>query len=196
MGLLSLERCHLDFFFFMNLKEIIRILLLSNPALHCHTCLKLVSDISILTCSTSVTWLDTQRQYGSLRVIIATDTPQVIGRDETVKQRSGWYPPEGIDVTKLNLTVKCAECDTTLPRCNNVTSPCLYNISEDPCEYNNIASQYPPVVDELMAELMHFASQAQPPRNCPNYKWADPVYHGGAWTPYIKLNDTKHDRLC
>ena len=113
-----------------------------------------------------------------------------------VLSRSDWYKPEGIDVDKVNFTVKCGERNSTLPPCNNHTSPCLYDLDTDPCEYNNIAQLYPDMVKTLYAELMEFAGAAQPPRNCPDYKWADPVYHGGAWTPYIKLNDTKHDRMC
>lgn len=113
-----------------------------------------------------------------------------------VLSRSTWYKPEGIDVDKVNFTVKCAVRDNSLPPCNNHTSPCLYDLDTDPCEYNNVAAKYPDIVKSLFGELMDFAKAAQPPRNCPDYKWSYPEYHGGMWTPYIKLNDTKHDRMC
>lgn len=114
----------------------------------------------------------------------------------TALSRSGWYKPEGIDVNKVNFTVKCAKMDHSLPPCNKLTSPCLYDLDSDPCEYNNIAHKFPQIVKDLHTELLEFAGAAQPPRNCPDYKWADPIYHDGNWTPYIKLNDTKHDRMC
>ena len=121
---------------------------------------------------------------------------QVLGYDDIVLNRSTWYKPEGIDVDKVNFTVKCAKRNDSLPPCTNQTSPCLFDLEADPCEYNNIALDQPTLVKSLLAELMQFAKAAQPPRNCPGYKWANPIYHGGAWVPYIQLNDTKHDRMC
>ena len=69
-----------------------------------------------------------------------------------------WYKPEGINMTKLtNLTVTCAKRQHTLPECTKHTSPCLFNIKEDPCEFNNIAKQHPELVNNMVKRLHQFA---------------------------------------
>ena len=71
---------------------------------------------------------------------------------------SDWYKPEGINMTKLtNLTVTCAKRQHTLPECTKHTSPCLFNIKEDPCEFNNIAKQHPELVNSMVKRLHQFA---------------------------------------
>ena len=69
-----------------------------------------------------------------------------------------WYKPEGINMKKLtNLTVTCAKRQHTLPECTKHTSPCLFNIKEDPCEFNNIAKQHPELVNRMVKRLHQFA---------------------------------------
>ena len=83
---------------------------------------------------------------------------QTIGPESSyTKSYGGWYKPESINVTGLDLTVKCAERNDSLPACNETTSPCLFNVIEDPCEYNNIAHQYPQLVKSMMKKMLNFA---------------------------------------
>lgn len=46
-----------------------------------------------------------------------------------------------------DLEVKCAVPPPSTPTCNAKEEPCLYDIISDPCEYYNIAAQFPEVSD-------------------------------------------------
>lgn len=84
----------------------------------------------------------------------------MIGRENSyTKQYDGWYKPESINVTTLNLTVTCAERNESSANCTEATSPCLFNVIEDPCEFNNIAEDNPTLVKTMMVRLLEFASK-------------------------------------
>jgi len=86
--------------------------------------------------------------------------PQVIGRKRSLTAEwDGWYKPESASASELDVTVKCAKKDDSLPACNATTSPCLYHVTADPCEYNNIAAGNPSIVKNLYATMMAFADQ-------------------------------------
>ena len=85
---------------------------------------------------------------------------QLIGPDDGFTHRwADWYKPESADVSKMNLTVKCADRIPGLPKCNMTTSPCLFNVVKDPCEFNNIAKDNPKLVKAMQAKLLDFASR-------------------------------------
>ncbi|GAB6025102.1 hypothetical protein CHUAL_010534 [Chamberlinius hualienensis] len=65
-----------------------------------------------------------------------------------------------------------------------ISSPCLYNIRDDPCEYYNIADEQPEVVTQLMDRLDWYRSTAVPQLNKPNDPEANPKYHGYVWVPW------------
>ncbi|XP_067935377.1 arylsulfatase B-like [Watersipora subatra] len=112
----------------------------------------------------------------------------LIGKEKSfTKQWPDWYKPESANVSALNLTIKCGVQDLSLPDCTEATSPCLYNIAQDPCEFNNIASKHPTIVGSMVGRLMEIARKSQAPRNCPVDKWSAPTYHGDVWVPWIKL---------
>ena len=70
--------------------------------------------------------------------------------------------------------------------CNITRKPCLFNITADPCEYHNLASRMPEVVQELYAMVKELNSSSVPPRNKGFDPSADPKYFGGVWTPWLK----------
>lgn len=85
---------------------------------------------------------------------------QAIGaKDYYTSNWPDWYKPESADVSKMNLTVKCADRDPSLPDCTLKTSPCLYNVIDDPCEFNNVAAKHPDIVDRLLKKLLDYASR-------------------------------------
>ena len=69
-----------------------------------------------------------------------------------------WYLPPGKAWNYSDsLTIKCSEppkdisdniCDQDFPR-----SPCLYNISADPCEHHNLASKFPKIVKAMTSRM-------------------------------------------
>ena len=85
---------------------------------------------------------------------------QVIGKERSyTKNFDGWYKPESVDVSTLNLTVKCGTRDHSLSNCTAATSPCLFNVIEDPCEFNNIASKHADIVKKMVTRLLEVASK-------------------------------------
>merc|ERR1712168_1580039 len=52
--------------------------------------------------------------------------------------------------------------------CNVTQKPCLYNITNDPCEFHNLADTKPDVLRSLLDFVETFNKTAVPPRNKPN----------------------------
>ena len=135
------------------------------------------------------------------------------GGTDCGKDHAGWYPPPGLDWNDSllgNLTVKCGEPPFPNPDITTIctsSSPCLYNISADPCEHTNLATDpdYAGILknmtdgiaryqDTTVLPFTVFSNGNVPkadPRNFP------PLYDSGTyvgvWTPY--LTDVEADLL-
>lgn len=66
--------------------------------------------------------------------------------------------------------------------CNSITSPCLFHIPSDPCEYRDLSQDRPDVIKFLKARLQYYDESAVPPRNKPWDPAANPKYWDYAWT--------------
>ncbi|XP_058832247.1 arylsulfatase B-like [Topomyia yanbarensis] len=66
--------------------------------------------------------------------------------------------------------------------CEPRKSPCLFNLTEDPCERNNVASNYPDIVLELNQEVQRYMKTAAEPRNKPADPRSDPLHYNITWT--------------
>lgn len=104
---------------------------------------------------------------------------------------SGWYPPEEVtdlsfvDADPQAFVVKCPNKPANAStNCNPFQAPCLYNITHDPCEYNNLAREFPDLVTFLLQKLQKYESTMIPPGNKPISEAADPYLHGGNWEPW------------
>ncbi|XP_030369146.1 arylsulfatase I-like isoform X2 [Scaptodrosophila lebanonensis] len=77
--------------------------------------------------------------------------------------------------------------------CKPLLAPCLFNVRDDPCEYYNLAGQYPDVLKSLQAELAHFNATAVPPTNKPDDPRGAPRHWNYTWTNFgdsdIHYND-------
>ncbi|XP_052803312.1 arylsulfatase B-like isoform X1 [Mya arenaria] len=71
--------------------------------------------------------------------------------------------------------------------CDPRVSPCLFNIANDPCEYNNIAVDNKDMVIQLLLQLQQYEDTMVPPLNTPVDPAGNPKYHDGAWVPWVKL---------
>ena len=69
--------------------------------------------------------------------------------------------------------VKCKKPDKT-ETCDTSFQVCIFNIKEDPCEFNNLVFKLPSVAQALDDTLRLFNSTAVPPRNRPIDPRADP----------------------
>ena len=126
------------------------------------------------------------------------------------KNYDGWYPPEQAeneanqgqnlhsDLVKIlqkygpvvndphPVVVECKRTNSS-KHCDPVSKPCLFDISKDPCEYNNIADEYPQMVEQLLERVKAYNATAVPFRGKPEDPKGLPLYHNGAWDPWIKL---------
>lgn len=76
--------------------------------------------------------------------------------------------------------------------CHPVTSPCLFDIVNDPCETTNLAKQFPDILQKLQAKLDYYGRIALPIRNKPADPRCDPANFNGIWTWWVdELNVTK-----
>jgi len=100
------------------------------------------------------------------------------------QMEAGWVPPPGQDPSKIAYQLPCdrsLQPSTVDPfECKN--SYCLFNVTADPCEYHDLASQFPGVVTRLMRRLEEYQKTAVPEvkeEDC----GCEPVITKGAWRP-------------
>ncbi|XP_054721641.1 arylsulfatase B-like [Uloborus diversus] len=96
-----------------------------------------------------------------------------------------WLPSVP-DLWRINATI---QCQITPPSdnggCDPATSPCLFNVAADPCEYNNLAQRYPRIVRSMTAILNRYNASAMTPLSTVSDLRADPRCHGFAYVPWM-----------
>ena len=88
---------------------------------------------------------------------------------------SGWYAPPGVEDlqnashphTLKNAVVTCGKPPRVPCQCTQAAGPCLLNLDEDPCEYVNLASKNPEVVDNMLNWLEKYKQTMVKPRTFP-----------------------------
>lgn len=124
----------------------------------------------------------------------------------------GWYPPIGNErkpasgfpfesmvaqiltsngwiSNKLNNTNYTITCNQPPPinktkECIDVNYPCLFNIANDPCEYNNLAKAKPEILRNMLERIKIWNKTAITPGKVPADPAANPVFHQYAWEPW------------
>ncbi|XP_034105174.1 arylsulfatase B [Drosophila albomicans] len=77
--------------------------------------------------------------------------------------------------------------------CNPLISPCLFHLAKDPCEKNNLAKQYPKVLELLLKELQLANATAVPPSNKPDDPRGNPRLWNYTWTNFGDYSDSKNN---
>ncbi|XP_034476156.1 arylsulfatase B [Drosophila innubila] len=77
--------------------------------------------------------------------------------------------------------------------CNPLSAPCLFHIIRDPCEQNNVAKQYPSVLDLMLNELKLINATAVPPSNKPDDPHANPRLWNYTWTNFGDFTEAKNN---
>lgn len=90
------------------------------------------------------------------------------------------------EAATLNCTPPVEENPRPQQPCNLVRPPyfCLYHVTSDPCELNNLAAAEPLVVQRLLERLAEYNATAVPPANVPLDARANPIYWNGTWTNF------------
>ncbi|XP_066257386.1 arylsulfatase J [Euwallacea similis] len=87
-----------------------------------------------------------------------------------------------IKTLRAEATVICGDVEKI--KCNPVKAACLFNVTEDPCEYKNIADRFPDIVKELQSVLQKYNATAVPPRNLPLDPRGNPKYWNYVFTNF------------
>ena len=99
----------------------------------------------------------------------------------------GWIKAPGYNASgKASSVVNCGPKSDKTTHCNE--KHCLFNLYNDPCEYNDVSSQHPEIYQRMKTKLGDYKKGMVPNVNKPGDKMADPKLHGGVWSPWIKLN--------
>ncbi|KAL7034084.1 hypothetical protein ACKWTF_007851 [Chironomus riparius] len=90
-----------------------------------------------------------------------------------------------------NASTMCNE-NTPVTKCDPKSSPCLFNIIDDPCEMNNLAESYPEKVDFLLAGLKRYSEVMLPSIRKFSDPLCDPKNFNNTWNWWRK-DDANYD---
>lgn len=110
-----------------------------------------------------------------------------------------------IDLTKVSEIFKLSQvqCNETMElrkrkgSCSLISGEyCLFNVEEDPCEFNNRANELPEKVEELKNVLRKYRMSAVPIRNKPKESKGLPIHWNYTWTNWVDLNQETSETDC
>ncbi|KAH6939120.1 hypothetical protein HPB50_015774 [Hyalomma asiaticum] len=120
-----------------------------------------------------------RRPYDDLDALLSQSTAASVLRDLYKKKKLN-FPGSW----RRKATLTCGKQRTINFPSN--TTVYLFNIVEDPCELNNLASKLPNVVASLKKRLDAYGAAAAPVRNNNTKDPASfPENHGGTWAPWV-----------
>ncbi|XP_066922224.1 arylsulfatase B-like [Clytia hemisphaerica] len=118
--------------------------------------------------------------------LISGEWKIIIDSEHDIYASDGWIKAPGYNATgKAKTVIKCGHKPDKTTHCNE--THCLFNLHNDPCEYNDVSSQYPEIYQQMKKKLEDYKKGMVPNRNKPGDKMADPKLHSGVWGPWIKL---------
>lgn len=100
-----------------------------------------------------------------------------------VLERAGKHPVCGSGPDAYATLVTCGERNPAR-KCNAKKSACLFDLSTDACEYNNVADQYPEVLERLTRKLARYEAESLPPGNLPLDPRSNPALQDGLWASW------------
>ncbi|XP_055343843.1 arylsulfatase B-like isoform X2 [Paramacrobiotus metropolitanus] len=124
-----------------------------------------------------------QDQYGGMY--------KIYGGNLYMNNYFGWGVTEGttLDNPMKVWTPTSVECNfpegTEVTQCRPYLSDCLFDLINDPCETNNIASSYPNLLQTLKQKISVYNQSVFPFQNKPFDPASHPDLHQGLWTPWL-----------
>lgn len=99
-------------------------------------------------------------------------------------------------VAKSPLVVQCRPHPANSSmRCEPWVKPCLFNITADPCEFENMADFRPEIVEFLSKRIEFYERSARTPLNVPVDDAGLPYHHHWTWVPWVADASTKHSDI-
>lgn len=93
---------------------------------------------------------------------------------------NGWYPPD--DVYTDDELIETSSFEERV-KAGNESYYKLFNLKDDPNEYNNLAEVMPEMVQKLLARMNEYHEQLIPAKSPSADPASNPKYYGYAWTP-------------
>ncbi|XP_055357297.1 arylsulfatase J-like [Paramacrobiotus metropolitanus] len=128
-------------------------------------------------------------------VLVTSNWKLLIGPDKFLqKGEIKWYRPPGTSDTfprrqESNASIKCAPAALTEKRsCDGTVRYCLYDLTNDPCETDNVANEQPGIMTQLLGTIAQYSKSAIAGRQKPFDARADPKLHNGMWTAWDDSN--------
>ncbi|KAM7303892.1 arylsulfatase B [Ixodes scapularis] len=109
-----------------------------------------------------------------------------------VLRNIGLSPVCGAGRTRYAVPVDCGQRDPREKSCAPERSACLFDLSKDPCEYNDVSGQHPEVVERLLKKLAGYEATALKPANLPDDPRSNPGLHNNVW---VAWNDVSGPNL-
>lgn len=92
--------------------------------------------------------------------------------------------------------VRCGDLVEGAEECVSTKSPCLFDLSNDPCERVNLASRHPDMMEDMEQTIEKYRKTALKPRNVPRDANADPALYNNTWTNWQDWEDVKKQPLA
>lgn len=105
------------------------------------------------------------------------------------------YRSEGTSVDNEMTIWTPASVDCNFPEgveispCRSWLEDCLFDLTNDPCEQNNIARSYPAMLDLLRSKLVEYNATSVPIQNKPFDPMSNPDLYGGIFVPWKDPNE-------
>ncbi|TRY78891.1 hypothetical protein TCAL_06738 [Tigriopus californicus] len=112
----------------------------------------------------------------NLNAILSSPTAQAL-------KSIGYGPPSKKKILRLRKKSEVL-CPLTndIKKCDALNEYCLFNIVRDPCERNNLAEEFPQILNDLRKIALAFQDSAIKGVNTPYDNDADPKYWNYTWT--------------
>ncbi|CAL1278117.1 unnamed protein product [Larinioides sclopetarius] len=114
---------------------------------------------------------------------------------ENVLRKTGMWIAQNPDEVYQRNRIKCQKPvpEKAYSSCKPTEKPCLFNITDDPCEYVNLADKFPDMVKMMMDKIIEYNATAMEPQSKPNDHRADPMCHH---FHYVSWLDPEHYTDC
>ncbi|KAG8186130.1 hypothetical protein JTE90_022719 [Oedothorax gibbosus] len=104
-----------------------------------------------------------------------------------ILKRTGLYLPRTPDSWRQQAgPVRCGDDASAKKDCDPLLRPCLFNVTADPCENNNVAEENPKVVAYMMKRIETFKEEAAKPQFKERDIRSDPRCHGFAMVSWLE----------
>ncbi|GBO35541.1 hypothetical protein AVEN_58421-1, partial [Araneus ventricosus] len=104
---------------------------------------------------------------------------------DVLQEMDMWIVDDPDDVYQ-NLLVTCEQPPPKEAfNCDPSKKPCLFNVTDDPCEYYDISDQYPDMVNEMSERILKYKSEEMWPQTKDSDPSANPLCHHFLYVPWL-----------